>query len=107
MNVAGRIFFLCLWYENTKIISRHKKPVCRIVVYKSLSLSWVFVPPLPFTSGIKQPLCIDRFRFSPSWGGWRQLFRLSGGPCMVYGVRRQLLPNKYRNQRKAVRDSIV
>jgi hypothetical protein len=39
---------------------------------------FVFFPPsfsFPPTSGIKQTLCIDRFQFRPSWGGWRQLLR--------------------------------
>jgi len=45
-----------------------------------------FVFPMFFFSGPPVGLnrhCIDRFQFRPSWGGWRQLLRLSGGPCMV------------------------
>ena len=100
VNVAEWIY-LCLWYENTKIISRQKKPVRQIVVYKSLSLSsFCFCPSL----GLSRHCALTDFSYVPlGVGGVKFTFKW----WTLRGVRRQLLLNKYRSQGRVVRDSVV
>lgn len=100
VNVAEWIY-LCLWYENTKIISGQKKHACRIIVYKSLSFLCFFFWP---TSGIKQALY---WQISvSSFLGWvASTFTSKWGT--LHGVKRQLLLNKYGYQGKVVSDGVV
>ena len=100
VNVAEWIY-LCLWHENIEIILRRKKPVC-CCCCRCCRRRRRRRRPL---SGIKQTLCIARFQFRPFLGWVASTFTFEW--ATLHGVRRQLLLNKYRIQRKVVHDSVV